>query len=471
MPHKPSLRLTENDADTASTSCDVVIADLPPVTAGTTTLTEDALALSFCAAEPALRYVARWNQWMIWDGMRWREDDTLMVFDRIRQHVRRVVVKSPGNSTALTKAQTVAAIERLARADRRYAATIDQWDVDDWILNTPGGVVDLRTGERRTHDPEWYLTKITAAAPGGDYTTWLKFLCDITAGDADYIAFLQRVIGYAATGSTREHALFFLYGSGGNGKGTFLNTVQRVLAEYATVAPMEVFTESKHDRHPTELAMLRSARLVLAQETEEGRAWAESKIKALTGGDPITARHMRQDFFTFTPKLKLMIAGNHKPTLRNVDEAMQRRLHLLPFTVTFSKVQRDPNLADKLMAEAGGILQWIIDGALAYLREGLSPPAVVSEATADYFSTENLFEQWLADCCDQGSDYWATATHLFASWKHYAETGNEPTGTQKLLAERLLAAGFHNGNTRAKGGRHWDGLRVATTSTGRTDGH
>ena len=427
-------------------------------------LTEDALALSFCKSEPLLRYVARWAQWLTFDGAQWREDDTLSVFDRVRKHVRGVIdgMRSK-NSLQLTKAQAVAAIERLARADRRYAATVDQWDADDWLLNTPGGVVDLRTRELQPHDPSRYMTKKTSVAPGGDCPIWQGFLNDITAGDIEYIKFLQRVCGYAATSSTREHAIFFAHGGGSNGKGTFFNTVQRVMGDYATVAPMEVFTESKHDRHPTELAMLRGARLVLAQETEEGRAWAESKIKALTGGDPITARYMRQDFFTFTPTFKLLIAGNHKPTLRNVDEAMRRRLYLLPFAVTFSKAQRDTDLADKLIAEAGGILQWVIDGCLAYLRDGLNPPAVVVAATAEYFKSEDIFEQWLADACEVGVNHWETPARLFSAWKRYAEAAGERAGTQKLLAERLLAAGFKNGNTRAKGGRHWDGLRVLDT--------
>ncbi len=154
-----------------------------------------------------------------------------------------------------------------------------------------------------------------------------------------------------------KHALFFFYGTGANGKGTLLNTITNILNDYAVIANTDVFTESRHDRHPTELAALMGARLVVAQETDEGRKWAESKIKALTGGDPITARFMRQDFFTYMPKFTLIIAGNHKPSIQTVDEAMRRRLNLVPFTVTIPKEQRDPDLAEKLMQEAPGIMQ------------------------------------------------------------------------------------------------------------------
>lgn len=419
-------------------------------------ITEDGLALSFCSARPMLRYVALWSRWMTWTGSVWREDDTLAVYDLIRAHVR----ATTGNKGKWLKASVIAAVERLAKSDRRYAAVADQWDAHDWWLNTPAGIVDLTTGISVPSDPSAYLTKSTAASPGGDCPTWLRFLDQVTDGDAEFVGFLQRICGYAATGSTREHALFFLYGPGGNGKGTFLNTLQRVLGDYATVSSMETFTESHSDRHPTDLAMLRGARLVLAQETEEGRAWAESRIKALTGGDPITARYMRQDFFTFEPKFKLLIAGNHKPRLKNVDEAIKRRLHLLPFMQVFKAERRDPDLAEKLMDEAGGILRWIIDGALAYQRDGLNPPAVVVQATADYFAAENLFDQWIEDCCDVGPDKWDRPTALFNSWKKFADAANVKPGNQNSFAERLDAAGFAGGNTRSRGGRYRDGLAL-----------
>jgi putative DNA primase/helicase len=232
----------------------------------------------------------------------------------------------------------------------------DQWDFDPWLLNTPAGVVDLRTGMIGPHNPNHYMTKITAVAPAGDCPLWHKILARITGGNTELQDFLMRVMGYCLTGITREHALFFGYGTGANGKGTFLNTMTAILAGYAAVAPMETFTATPTDRHPTDLAMLRGARLVTAQETEEGRRWAESRIKAMTGGDPISARFMRQDFFTFLPLFKLFIAGNHKPGLRGVDEAMRRRLNLIPFTVTISVADRDVQLADKLKPEMPGIL-------------------------------------------------------------------------------------------------------------------
>src|SRR5262245_24756457 len=198
-------------------------------------------------------------------------------------------------------------------------------------------MLDLLTGATRPTVPEDYCMKITGckiAPPGTPCPLWLSFLDTVMAGDQELIDYLQRVCGYCMTGYIKEHALFFLYGTGANGKSVFINTLRGIFGSYHTTAPIETFTTTGIASHPTDLAGLMGARLVTAIETEEGRAWAESKLKAITGGDEISARFMRQDFFTFTPQFKLTIAGNHKPRLRSVDEAMRRRFHLIPFAVT-----------------------------------------------------------------------------------------------------------------------------------------
>jgi putative DNA primase/helicase len=225
----------------------------------------------------------------------------------------------------------------------------EKLDSDPMLLATPSGTVDLRTGKLSEADPSDFITRCTSvgpAAPGTLAPTWQRFLNEATGGDHELIAFLQRWAGYCLTGETIEHALMFVYGPGGNGKTVFVNTLAGILGSYGTVSPMDTFTEHYGDRHPTDLAMLRGARLVTASETEEGRAWAESRIKQLTGGEPITARFMRQDFFTFVPNFKLLIVGNHKPVLRNVDEAARRRFRIVPFTR--KPANPDPRLADKL---------------------------------------------------------------------------------------------------------------------------
>ena len=290
---------------------------------------DEALALCFAKRHGGdLRFVAAWGKWLSWTGTHWRFDDTLHAFDLARQIVREAaaVCNKPKVAGAIASAKTVAAIERLAKADRRLAATVEQWDADPFLLNTPTGVVDLRTGRLRPHRPDDYMTKITAVGPsGGDCPKFKAFLKRIMSGDDALIAFLQRVFGYCLTGDASEQAIFFNYGGGQNGKTVLMSTVSGIFGDYCVATPIETFTESKSDRHPTELARLRSARLVTATETEAGRYWAESRLKELTGGEQIPARFMHQNFFEYLPAFKPVISGNHRPRLRTFSRIVGER--------------------------------------------------------------------------------------------------------------------------------------------------
>jgi putative DNA primase/helicase len=403
-------------------------------------ISEEALALQFANEHShELRYVALWSRWLAYDGMRWQFDDTLAVFDRARTLCRETAAQcnKPSMSRTVASAKTVAAVERLAKADRRIAATTEQWDSDLQQINTPDGVVDIRSGQLRPHQAEDYMTKITAVGPGGDCPLWLAFLDRITGGDRALQGFLQRWCGYALTGSTSEHALAFGFGVGANGKSVFTSTITGILADYATTAPIETFTVTSTEQHPTELARLRGARLVVSTETEEGRRWAESKIKMLTGGDKTAARFMRQDFFEYTPQFKLWIVGNHKPGLRSVNEAIRRRFLLVPFNVVIPEAERDKDLTEKLKAEWPGILEWMINGALEWQRVGLAPPPVVNDATAAYLESEDAISLWLEECTVADRNAWESHSALFGSWKTWCERTGEYVGTQRRFLQSL----------------------------------
>ncbi|MBS0576220.1 MAG: hypothetical protein JSS45_07340 [Proteobacteria bacterium] len=407
--------------------------------------TEDALALAFTRRyHRDWRYVAAWGRWLVWDGRRWRNEETLAATDLIRGVCRHAALQAdnPKLAAKLATSGTVGGVERLARADRRHAATTAEWDADPWLLNTPGGVVDLRTGRLRAHDRADRMTKITTATPAGDCPTWRRFLAEVTGGDADLQAYLQRVSGYCLTGSTREHALFFLYGTGANGKSVFVNTLATILGDYAASAPMDTFMEARGDRHPTDMAGLRGARFVSSIETEQGRRWNESKVKAITGGDKVSARFMRQDFFEYTPQFKLVIAGNHKPAIRNVDEAMKRRLHLIPFTITVPPERRDKHLQQKLLAERDGILAWALEGCLAWQRLGrLDPPPQVVAATEEYFEAEDALGRWLEERCVREANAKSLTAELFTDWKQWAEAAGEFVGSQRRFSDLLITRG------------------------------
>jgi putative DNA primase/helicase len=399
-------------------------------------LTEDGIALAFAAAyRDKLLHDHDAGRWLEWCGSHWRECRTPIAFHYARELSRLAVAVLPERDRPKTplRAAFAAAVERLAAADPVFARHSGDFDHDPWLLATPGGTVDLKTGTLRAADPADMLTRCTSVTPAAraECPRWLRFLDDATQGDAELIAYLQRFAGYALTGLTIEHVLMFVYGTGKNGKTTFVNALQHVLGDHAVVAPAEVFAASHHDRHPTELAMLRGARLVVASETEEGRAWAEARVKALTGGDPVTARFMRRDYFTFVPTLKLLIVGNHKPVLRNVDEAMRRRIHIVPFT--HKPPQPDPHLGEALRAEGPGILRWMIDGCLAWRRHGLAPPAAVRDATEEYLSDQDAFAQWAAERLIFGPDLSERPGTLLTDFGAWASQNGEAQRSRHAL--------------------------------------
>jgi putative DNA primase/helicase len=258
------------------------------------------------------------------------------------------------------------------------------------------------------------------------------------SGEKRLIDYLQRVLGYCLTGDVSEETLFFFYGLGANGKGVLMSTVADILADYHKAAAIETFTETRNDRHPTELARLAGARLVTASETESGRHWAESRLKMLTGQDVVAAHFMRQDDFEYRPQFKLIVSGNHKPNLRNVGEAIRRRLQLLLFGVVIARAARDRALRNKLRAEWPGILQWMIDGCLEWREHGLDPPVEVTDATKNYFAAQNTFAQWFEECCVLDLNAWTKTKDLFQSWKEWAEQANVRVGNIKDFGDNLM---------------------------------
>jgi putative DNA primase/helicase len=307
-------------------------------------------------------------------------------------------------------------------------------------------------------NPTQYFTKITAVAPSGSCPRFLAFLGTITGQDIELRRYLQRALGYGLTGVTQEHVLLFGYGTGANGKSVLVSTASGLMGSYHRTAPIETFTASTSDRHPTDLAGLRGARLVTATETEEGRRWAESRLKALTGGDTVAARFMRQDFFEYVPAFKLFIVGNHKPSLRSVDEAIRRRFHLIPFAVTIPPEDRDPYLREKLKAEWPGILAWMIEGCLHWQEIGLRPPQAVLDATAAYLEGEDAISAWMEEKCERAPSAWERSSALYGSWKAWADLAGEQPGTMKRFVQQLETRGLQP--FRKTDGRGFSGIKI-----------
>ena len=423
---------------------------------------DDAIGLRFSLRyKDHLRYTAALGKWSVWTGQRWRRDDTLEVPDMTRGICRESSATCSDEKLAIKVASSggVYAVERLARADRRHAMRVEDWDSDPLLFNTPTGTVDLRTGELKPHKRADHITKITRVAPGGDCPRWVEFLNRITSGDPGLQEFLHRIVGYCLTGVTLEHAIFFLYGTGANGKSVFLSVISHILNDYATVAAMDTFMATNSDRHPTDVAQLNGARLVTASKTEDGRRWDESKLKLLTGGDEISARFMRQDFFRFKPQFKLVVAGNHKPSIRNVDEAMRRRIHLIPFTVTIPPKERDRHLTEKLIAEGPGILAWAIAGCMDWLEQGLNPPESVKSATNEYLSSEDVLGRWMDENTVLQAGHFSSSSSLYDDWKRWCDANREYVGSQKQFSQKLEQRGELT-KTRKEEARGFQGIAL-----------
>lgn len=422
--------------------------------AQTLEVSEDAIALAFTREfQGTMRYDHHVGRWYQWSQTHWRRLEVPAALHFAREIGRRL----GSGKKAVCKASVAKGAETFTQADPTHAVTSAIWDADPWLLGTPAGTLNLKTGKMHQPRPSDFITKLAGCSPDSrEPTLWLRFLQEATGRDTQMMIYLQRVAGYCLTGLTTEHALFFIYGPGGNGKSVFLNILVHILGNYATNAPMDTFTSSKFSSHPTELAMLKGARMVTASETEEGRAWAEARVKALTGGDPITARFMRQDFFTYQPQFKLLFSGNHQPTIHGVDAAMRRRFNMLPFT--FRPEKPDLELEEKLRAEAPRILGWALRGCMEWQLHGLGRPYSVTAATEEYFEEQDFFGAWVAERCEVAPDLWDLPSTLFRDWTSYCRAAGEEAGSLVTFSSRLKRLGFRR--RKSAGVRSYAGLRV-----------
>jgi P4 family phage/plasmid primase-like protien len=404
-------------------------------------LTEDGVGQGFAVKYAnALRFCHGPDVWHVWDGARWRLDDTLRTYSAIRLLARALARYAEKESVAVTmgKAAFVAGVERLTRSHQAFAMIPDEWDRDPWLAGTRAGTLDLRTGKLRPARREDYITKLLAVAPAPPGTAaplWDAFLWEAAGHDTEMCRYLYRMAGYCLTGDVREEAMFFLWGPGGFGKGTFLRTIGAVFGDYAKSSDIATFTETRNERHTQELARLAGSRLVTASEPEAGATWKWERIKEITGHErPLTARKMYKDDVEFEVTFKPLFVGNNKPKLPATDAATARRVNLIPFTTPPARV--DNTLKDRLVAEYPAILRRIIDGCLDWQAQGLNPPPVVRDATVGYLAEHGLRQRWLQECCVIDGDAAATSTELYASWGDYCRAAG------LLVVESLAAFGL-----------------------------
>lgn len=445
-------------------------AALPPLPLSPEVLTEDAVALMFTAQHgQSARYDHDLGRWAIWDpvALRWRWDTRQMAVHWCRELARDASQgAAPKVLERVRRRGFLSGVEAMCRADPAHAVNHDVWDPDDMLLGCPGMTIDLRSGRVRSPKPEDMITRLTAVAPDptADCPLWRDFIRSVTQEDEDLERFLQVFAGYSLTGSVKEHQMVFIHGDGGNGKSLLLNTIVGIMGEYAQVASMDTFAASRYERHSTDLAAMRGARIVAVSEVAQGVGWNQQRLTQMTGGDKVRARFMRQDEFEYSPKFKLWVVGNHKPDLSSVTDAMRRRMNIIPFT---RKPERpDPDLFERLKPEWPAILHWMILGALEWQREGLIKPQIICTETEEYFGQQDTFGQWLEECCtiDQADRHcWSMAQDLYQSWRQFSEARNDLPGSAKSFGELLKARGFHADRVRSSGKlcRIWRGIMLS----------
>ena len=452
--------------------------DQPALTVHTFTLgqTDDANAAHLLRLYgDHLRYDTTRGRWYVWDTTRWAIQPSSG--GRAREYAKQSARQLPENGAdpkALIKHKRYSLSERgisatlsMAATDPDIAITSRDLDAHAYELNTPAGIVDLKTGTLHPHDPTKLHTRITTVSPDpdADTTLWDQFLTQ-TFPDPAVRDYVQRLAGYSSIGEVRAHILPFAHGTGGNGKGVFLEAMRGVLGDYAGAAPAGFLMATTYQQHHTELADLEGRRFVICSEVNQRDRFDEARVKQLTGGDTVKARFMRQDFFEFTPTHHLWLMGNDKPDVEAGGESFWRRLRLIPFTHKVPEDKVIEGLQEKLAREHGaGVLQWIIDGAVTYLDKGLNDPATVMAATHDYAENMDTIGRFIEDSCHLNDQLSVEVSHLRAAYETWCDEQGERPKTGRAFTEQLARHGVKVGRAapRGSGGRRrYGGIALAS---------
>lgn len=424
------------------------------ITFGATKPPAKAKLYTFDDTGNADRFIARFGEstlynytakkWLYFDGRRWVTDDsgetkrmTDEIVEELRHGEKTYLEALPPESdmdeaakayqkhvkaSRSSKAKTAMLVE----AQHRVPVTTAQLDQHNSLLCVLNGELNLRTGVLQPHDKKHLISKIAHSEYTDkiDHPLWDRFLADIFDGDAELIRYIQKAVGYSLTGSTQEQCAFFLYGSGQNGKSTFLDVITEILGDYAVnIQPETIMVKQAQSGPTSDIARLKGARMVTTVEPNDGARLNEGLLKQLTGGDKVTAAAKYENEFEFTPEFKLWMGTNYKPYIRGTDVGIWRRIHLIPFTVQIPEARRDKQLKHKLRQELPGILAWAVDGCLLWQREGLKPPAVVVEASKEYKSEMDVLSSFLEECCEDGGE--VSAGDLYKTYSTWAKEGNE----------------------------------------------
>jgi putative DNA primase/helicase len=424
-----------------------------------------------------IRYCPPRRKWLTYDTKRWAWDDTGEVLRLAKKTVRAIYGEAEHaggkeaaeaiakHATKSEAVERVGAMVKHASTEPGIPVTPDELDSDPMLLNVTNGTIDLRTGELREHDRWDLITKLIPIAfdPGARHEVWERFLCEMTRGDAELGAYLQRVAGYCATGLTKEKHFFFLYGGHDTGKSTFVDALRAGLGEYAMDADFETWVERREGGgNRGDLARLVGARLVVSVEVRPRARFDTRLVKSITGGDPVTCAAKYESEFTYRPTFKILLAANDAPIIRDNDRPMFERCLRIPCDATVPPEKRDPEVKRRLSdpGDAGpAVLAWIVEGCRMWKRDGLGMPEAVRKSSAAYRSEMDQFAQFVADCCVLDQDAFVAAGELRIAYEaHCKESGIQYPLSVREMAARLRARGATDTRTRAA--RLWNGIRL-----------
>jgi len=408
--------------------------------------------------------------WLVWDSTKWEPDTKGRIVQKAEHTVRSIAEELFGGSRHVEDElrrwmKRSGSKERLfsmiTLVQSRLPIDVEKLDQNGWLLNCTNGTLDLKAGCLLPHNREHLITKIAPVRfdPHATCPRFETFLNEIMNGDKDVIGYLQKWFGYCLTGDTREQCMFIFYGTGANGKSTLTNLFEYLMGDYASNTPVNTLLSKKNDGGiPNDIARLRGARLVTASEVGEGQSLAVPLLKRLTGEDTITARFLQKEYFQFVPVLKLILPTNHKPKIDGTDEAMTRRIHLVPFNVVIPKEKQDGDLSHKLKSEASGILNWALAGCLEWQSKGLVPPDSVKTATDSYKAEMDEIGRFVEECVFKSANGSVTIGDMFNAFETWARENGCDAGNKKALTTRLKAYGLVQTKSGSK--RMWKGCQL-----------
>jgi putative DNA primase/helicase len=418
-----------------------------------------------------------WKDWLIYKGGRWIKDreveiqklakEVILDFYRQASQMEEEDKERKNLVKHALKSETNRAINSMLELARSELAILpENFDKDIYIVNFKNGTLHLKTMEFWTHRPEDYLTKQINAYydPNATCPRWLEFLNKIFGQDQNLIEFIQKAVGYSLSGDAGEDCLFILYGTGQNGKTTFLKTLKEIWGDYAIDSPVEMLLYKDNNTIPNDIARLSGARLVMTIEAPEGRRLNETLIKKLTGRDTMTARFLHREYFEFEPTFKLWLATNHKPVVYENSLAFWRRVRLIPFTIQISNEERIPNYEKILLEEKEGIINWTIEGFKKWEKEGLGIPETVRIATQEYRDDMDVIAEFIEEKCIEDRNIETTTKELYDAYSKWCEENNEKPISNKSFGRRLEERGYQSIRIGTKGAKGWRGIGLKTTT-------